>query len=52
VVDKTRLFFDTVQDSLYVHPVWPTLRSSLEETFPGKVRQDALYENPTAGQWQ
>lgn len=53
VVDKTRLFFDTVQDSLYVHPVWPTLRSSLEETFPGKVRQDVLHEKPVAGQyWQ
>ena len=23
VIDKTRLFFETVQDSLNVHPVWP-----------------------------
>ena len=52
VVDKTRLFFDTVQDSLYVHPVWPTPRSSLEETFPGKVRQDALHEKPVAGRYR
>jgi hypothetical protein len=46
VVDKTRLFFDTVQYSLSVHPVWPPLRSSLEETFPGKVRQDAFLKTP------
>jgi hypothetical protein len=47
------LFFDTVQDSLYLHPVWPTLRSFLEGTFPGKVRQDAFYETPPAGKrWQ
>lgn len=53
IVDKTRLFFDTVQDSLYVHPVWPTLRSFLEETFPGKVRQDVFFENPVPEQyWQ
>jgi hypothetical protein len=51
-VDKTRLFFETVQDSFYVHPVWPNLRSSLEETFSGKVRQDAFYEHLTTGQWQ
>ena len=46
VVDKTRLFFETVQDSLNVHPVWPKLRSFLEETFPGKVRQDAFFCKP------
>ena len=50
LIDKTRLFFDTVQDSLYVHPVWPTLRSFLEETFPGKIRQDAFYKRPLTGQ--
>ena len=46
VIDKTRLFFETIQDSFQVHPVWPKRRSFLEETFPGKVRQDAFFCKP------
>ena len=36
VIDKTRLFFETVQDRLNVHPVWPKLRSFWKKRSPAR----------------
>ena len=44
IIDKTWLFLDAIQDSLYLHPVLPSLPGSfVEETSPSKVRQDAFF---------
>lgn len=50
IVDKIWLFFYAVQDSLYLHPVWPPRSCFVEETFWGTVRQDVFFEKPNQHQ--